>query len=178
MTATNTNQSVRKFDEPQRFEFLFYINNHIICQRYFNIRDYNEDVLQSLELKELMDTIAGTSNNGIIGDMGIIPKFLKEKSVDYLWNNFDPYAEPASNVKEPSKDKNDTYQFEIKVDKMTVAKTQFSGNVFPPKIRYAVDIKEIIPSIIAEIRQNFSQKKYNKVKPIVTAYDIYYNKGF
>src|SRR5574343_1544655 len=103
MTATNANQPVRKFDEPQRFEFLFYINNNIICQRYFNIRDYNEDVLQSTELKELIDTIAGTSNNGIIGDMGIIPNFLKEKSKDYLWNNFDPYAEPASNGKEISK---------------------------------------------------------------------------
>lgn len=85
MTATN--QTAKKFDEPLRFEFLFCINNHIICQRFFNVRDYNEDVLQSLELKDLIDSIAGTNES--IAPLGIIPAFLKEKSVDFLWNNFD-----------------------------------------------------------------------------------------
>jgi hypothetical protein len=36
----------------------------------------------------------------------------------------------------------------------------FSGNLFPPKVRYSVDIKEIIPSIINEIRYSLAQKKY------------------
>ena len=55
--ATSTNRV-----EEQRFEFILYINDHIICQRYFNIRDYNEDCLNSYELKELMDNIAGMNN--------------------------------------------------------------------------------------------------------------------
>lgn len=171
MNTTNTTQPVKKFDEQLRFEFLFCINKHIICQRYFNIRDYNEDVLLSLELKELMDSIAGT--NEAISHMGILPSFLKDKSVDYLWNNFDPYAEPSMNL--DTQNKNDVFSFEIKVDKKTVAKTEFSGDLFPKKVKQYVDIKELIPSIMGEIRTVFSQKKYTKVKPIVTAYDIYYN---
>lgn len=70
--------------EEQRFEFILYINDHIICQRYFNIRDYNENSVKSLEIKELMDNIVGM-NNGDFGYLGIIPKYLKDKSVDYLW---------------------------------------------------------------------------------------------
>jgi hypothetical protein len=89
---------------------------------------------------------------------------LKNKSVDYLWNAYRPYdlqvEEGSKNVFE----KIDNFQFEIKVDKNSVAKAQFSGNFFQPKVRYAVDIKEIIPSIMTEIRNYFSQKNYNKVE--------------
>lgn len=161
MTTSSTTNLVKKIEE-QRFEFILYINDHIICQRYFNIRDFNEDSINSLEIKNLIDNIAGM-NNGSWGDLGIIPKHLKNKTVDYLWDNFNPYyIQPEDGVKN-SIDKLDNFQFEIKVDKNTVAKTEFSGNNFPPKVRYAVDIKEIIPSIMAEIRAFLSQKNYTKV---------------
>ena len=45
----------------------------------------------------------------------------------------------------------------------TVAKSEFCGNLFPPKVRYAVDVREIIPSIMSEIRHYFSQKNYTMV---------------
>ena len=162
MTTTNTTNPAKKIEE-QRFEFILYINDHIICQRYFNIRDYNEEAIHSFEMKELMDNIAGM-HNGAWGQLGIIPNHLKKKSVDYLWGNYNPYdikpEEGAKNIFE----KVDNFQFEIKVDKESVGKIQFSGNYFQPKVRYAVDIKEIIPSIMAEIRHFLSQKNYNKVE--------------
>ncbi len=156
-TTTTTTAFTPKKIEEQRFEFVFYINNNIICQRYFNIRDYNDDVLNSLEIKELMDNIIGL-NLGDFGHVGIIPQYLKNKAVDYLWVNFNPYQEQTEIVR--TTDKVDNYQFEIKVDKTCVAKGQFSGNLFPPKVRYDVNIKEIIPSIMAEIRDYFSLKNY------------------
>jgi hypothetical protein len=53
------------------------------------------------------------------------------------------------------------------VDKVSVGKSEFSGNVFPPKVRYAVDIKGIIPSIINEICYFLSQRKLRYCKPTV-----------
>lgn len=166
MTTTTTKPSVRtdgKKIEDQRFEFVLYINDHIICQRYFNIYDFNEDSIKSLELKEMMDNIAGM-NNGDYGSHGIIPNHLKEKSLTYLWDNYNPYflqpEEGSKNIFE----KEDNFQFEVKVDKASVAKTQFSGNFFPPKVRYAVDVREIIPSIMSEIRHSMSQKKYTIIE--------------
>jgi len=155
--ATSTNRV-----EEQRFEFILYINDHIICQRYFNIRDYNDDVINSYEIKELMDNIAGM-NNDDFGKLGIIPKYLKDKSIDYLWDNYNPYFVQKEETAKNIFDKIDNFQFEIKVDKVTVGKSQFCGNYFPPKVRYAVDVREIIPSIMNEIRQFFSQKKYTMV---------------
>lgn len=145
--------------EEQRFEFLLYINKHIICQRYFSIKDYNEKVTNSLELKELMDKIVGMSNDDF-GGMGMIPSHLKKKSREYLYKFFNPYApskeEPYKNIFE----KEDIFDFEIRVDKLAIAQSSFSGNYFPPQVRYQVDIKELIPNIISEIKDTLSQKKY------------------
>ena len=145
--------------EEQRFEFVLYINRNIICQRYFSIKDYNEKSLNSLELKELMDTLVGM-NNGQFGSLGLIPAQLKAKAVDYLWKNYNPYYTKKEDTPKNLFEKEDVFDFEIKVDKVTVAQSTFSGNFFPPQVRYQVDIKEIIPSIISEIKYTLSQKKY------------------
>jgi hypothetical protein len=159
MSNTKTTQNYK--NEDQRFEFVLYINNHIICQRYFHIPNFNEDSVNSLEMKELIDNIVGM-NNGPIGMLGIIPNYFKKLSVDQAWNYFNPYV---SQVEESGKnifEKEDMFKFEIKVDKRAVAISQFSGNFFPTKVRYAVNIKEIIPEIMSEIKYFLSQKKYTK----------------
>lgn len=158
-TTKNSGFDPKKFEE-QRFEFILYINNHIICQRYFHIRDFNEESIDSLEMKTLMDEICGM-NLGEFGDVGIIPKHLKTKSIDFLWNTYNPYSDYQEQRNPTEKD--DNFQFEIKVDKKLVGKSIFNGNLFPPKVRYAVDIKEIIPLIMSEIRHSLSQKNYTKV---------------
>lgn len=149
--------STTKKIEEQRFEFVLYINKHIICQRYFSIRDFNEKSIYSLEIKELMDRIVGVNN---VGQMGIIPNHLKNRSVDYLWKFYNPYNIQTEVVAKNNYDKEDKFDFEIRVDRGIVAHSTFSGNLFPPQIRYQVDIKELIPNIISEIKDTLSRKKY------------------
>jgi hypothetical protein len=147
--------------EEQRFEFVLTINGgNIVCQRYFHIRDYNEKSVYSREIRELMDNIVGM-NNGGYGGFGIIPKHLKKKAINYLWDNYNPYQDQTEVIQKNNFEKEDIFTFEIKVDKQTVASQSFIGNYFPPKIRYQVDIKEIIPAIMAEIRYFLSLKKYS-----------------
>jgi len=135
--------------EEQRFEFLLYINGNIICQRYFIIKGYNPTVLKSMEIKELIDTCTDFIKND-----------LKAKSEDYLWGYFNPYGPQKVEEVRNIFDNEDIFEFEIRVDKRSVAKTAFTGNVYPPKVRYSVNIKELIPGIIAEIQSTFSKKKY------------------
>ena len=148
---------VKKVDE-QRFEFVLYINKHIICQRYFSIRDFNEKSILSLEIRELMDRIVGVNNN--VGQMGMIPNHLKNKSVDYLWKFYNPYQVQNEVISKNNYEREDTFDFEIRVDKNIVSQSTFSGNLFPPQVRYQVDIKELIPNIISEIKDTLSRKKY------------------
>lgn len=152
---------MRKKIEKQRFEFLLLINGNIICQRYFDIRNYNEDSIYSIEMKELVDSIAGT-NNTSFGLMGMIPKYLQKKTRDYLWGYYRPYTVQTTEdiSRRDIYDKIDDFTFQIKVDGDIVGETMFSGNVYPPKVRYQVNIKEIISDIIYEIRQTLSKNTY------------------
>lgn len=79
----------------ERFQFVLSVNDNIICQRYFKINGFNEDSLNSLELKETVDEIT----TGIISsiplqgmdkcltgmDKGLINSDLVSKSRVYLW---------------------------------------------------------------------------------------------
>lgn len=145
--------------EDQRFEFILYINKNIVCQRFFSIRDFNEDSAYSIDLKYLMDRIVGMGNDNRT-TMGMIPSFLKKKSMEYLWKYYRPYEDPKADGYRNIFEKEDTFDFEIRVDKSPIAQSTFSGNFFPQHVRYHVDIKELIPNIIYDIKDTLSKKKY------------------
>ena len=150
----------------QMFSFTFYTNDNIVCKRYFSIDSekngkFNKDVLNSFELKELMDELTGL-NNGY-GRMGIIPTFLKRICENITWNNYNPYN-PYTN---PNDTKNiyeneHNYTFEIAVHENVVARSVFSGNVFHPYARTGLHIGKIIPQIIDSITNTFTLKKVTK----------------
>lgn len=154
----------KNFWENYRFEFTLYINENknrehnnkpIICQRYFNVRNFNKEVINSLEMVELMDNIIGVNTES----MGIIPLYLKKMSEKYIWRNYKYFRYYAKETGENFKNE-DIFTFELKVDKKVVARGDFSGNWFPTEVRYAVNIKKIIPSIISEIEDYFSLDEY------------------
>jgi len=112
-------------------------------------------------MKELIDELIGM-NNGPWGSLGLIPNHLKGLSKDYTWKYYNPWKVQTEEDL-PTRalfEKEDNFQFEIRVDRRSVAKGEFTGNYFPPKVRYAVDIKELIPQIIWKIRDAMSRKKY------------------
>lgn len=142
-----------------RFEFNLYINDNIICQRLFNVKGYNKEVLNSLELKEMMDEIAGLNLNDA-GRMGIIPTFFKDSCRAVSWRDYKPYRTKEINENFDIFNNEDVFTFEVKVDKRTVAKSAFSGNWFQTDVRYAVNIRDIIPEIISELEEYMSRKEY------------------
>ena len=161
--------------EIERFEFSFFVNNNIICQRYFKIRDFDENLAPLDEysarvykpnikkelvkinlLRELGDSVANVN-------YGIIPNFLKRKSIDYLWDNYKPYyAQNEDSYKTPPK-KGDMFQFEVKIDTVPVLTVEFPNEYFTLNPKINVDIREVIQEIITEIRYSLSVKNNAKV---------------
>ena len=92
-----------------------------------------------------------------------IKKDLTDKTREYLWKYYQPYKERVE-IEEVNKrsiyEKIDDFQFEVRVDKKSVIKRQFNGNPFPPKVRYQVDIKDIIHDIIDSVRYYLTKDKY------------------
>jgi hypothetical protein len=152
-------QMINKMEE-QRFEFIMYINKNIICSRSFSIKDFNEDSLRSIELRELMDKIVGI-HNGFY--MGIIPRYLKKVAMEYMWKFYNPHNNYQQKFEEGRNifEKEDIFDFEIRLDKRTIAQSTFSGNYFPQQVRYQVNIKEVIPNIMSEIKYALSQNNYS-----------------
>lgn len=137
----------------KKFEFVLYINNNIICQRYFSIRNYRKEVLRSMDLKWCVDDC-----------VHIIESDLKDKSVDYLYKQYNPFEEQTQEQVDLTKkdllQKEDVYHFEIKVDNRVVSQKSFTGNIYPQRVRYSVDVRSLIPRIISHIQDVFSQENF------------------
>ena len=127
-----------------RFEFVLSGNDNLICLRYFPVKDYNEDVINSPELVECLDRITWMVENS-----------LKEKTSGYLHNYYNPFFEQSTEKSKPENINEEENYFDvvIKVDKRPVAIKRINGNVFPYKVRSYVDIRSLIPEIITVIRE-------------------------
>lgn len=121
-----------------RFEFLFYINENIICQRYFHVNNFNWYTINSLNLKNIKDEIIGE-----------IKKHIKGETNDYMLKNY-YYFENDPNYDTSESD--DQYRFILKIDGNVISDSIFSANYYPTKVRYSVDIRHLIPNIIRNLQ--------------------------
>jgi len=148
---------MKKNYENLPYEFLLLINNKPIVGRNFSIKGFNNESIRSLELKETIDEV-----------IYIIREQFKDRSFDYLYKYYNPYiTQDEKELLERSHKVNiyeneDIFTFQIKVKGRVVAESIFSGNDYPPKVRYDVDIRKIIPEIIATIQRGMTLKNYTK----------------
>jgi len=154
---------MKKAYKTYPYEFLFLINGNPIVGRNFPIYNFNEDSLSSIELKELVDDC-----------VDILQKHFKSKTYDYMYKYYNPYfystneevsteSNPIPNSKPISiYEDEDMFTFQILFNKKVVIEKIFSGNDYPPQVRYDVDVRKILPKIIDQIQQGMNQKEYEK----------------
>jgi hypothetical protein len=141
------------------YEFLFLINGNPIVGRNFPIYNFNKDSLSSIELIELVNDC-----------VNILKNHFKNKTYDYMYKYNNPYFYTTSTEdKEEIETKHvdiyeneDIFTFQILHKKRVVVEKIFSGNDYPPQVRYDVDIRKILPKIIDQIQQGLNQKNYTK----------------
>lgn len=158
------NKNTRNYTQNEKIEFLFFINEkHLICKRTFDMYNYNDKARESLEIKTMMDNIAGVNINDI-GRMGIIPTYLKKRSMEDSWLNYKPYfAQTKEDVLYNSGEKKqNSFRFEVKINNEIIGSSYFNGNNFSPSARWDIDINELVPEIISEIKDCLGRKTYTK----------------
>ena len=144
-------------DIVKPFEFSLKVNDNIICKRYFNVRNYNENFRESLEVKHMLKDIMGIDDSY---NLGIIPDFFKGKCVNKTWESYNPsYYQKKIRAKDIYEIE-DNFYFEVLIDGEVVASTCFSGNLFQYNVRRKIDIKPIIPKIVRSIEYWMSQNEY------------------
>jgi len=141
----------KKNYENLPFEFYLRINGNErpIVGRNFNVKGYNPKSLRSMDIKYCIDDI-----------VSMIEDQFRSKSEDYLYKYYNPYStqNPEDIDVKDLFEEEDIFSFEIRVHGNVVAEKQFSGNWYPPKVRYDVDIRKLIPGIISKIQKTLSNK--------------------
>jgi hypothetical protein len=137
-----------KEQEMTKIEFTLSLNDNIVVQRFFNVKGYNPKSKDSLELYEYVKYLKDD-----------LEYFLKMRTVTYMLDNMYQIIEDPKVMDTSFTDGPENFNIIIKVDDRTICHRSFDGKKFPPKIRYTVDIRPQIKSILKELTDIFSTKK-------------------
>ena len=138
---------MKEQQEATKLEFLMTVNDNIIVQRFFNVRDYNPKAKNSVDLYEFLKDFKDQLNNE-----------LKMKSVVYLLDNEYEIASNPSVLDTSYTEGPEHFNIYLKENDKTICHRRFDAKVFPPKIRYTVDIRPHIKSLLYSLTDIFSSK--------------------
>ena len=130
-----------------KLEFLMMVNDNIIVQRYFNVRDYNPDTRNSVDFKEFMDDLIHNLNYQ-----------LKMKAVSYLLENQYDITNNPNLLNTSYVDGPEYFNIYLKQGDKLLCHRRFDAKIYPPKVRYTVDIRQTIKGILQELTSIFSAK--------------------
>lgn len=130
-----------------KLEFLMMVNDNIIVQRYFNVRDYNPDARNSVDFKDYMDDLIQSLNYQ-----------LKMKAVSYLLENQYDITNNPNLLNTSYVDGPEYFNIYLKQGDKLLCHRRFDAKIYPPKIRYTVDIRQTIKGILSELTGLFSAK--------------------
>jgi hypothetical protein len=133
-----------------KMEFLITLNNNIVIQRYFNVRGYNSTARYSMELyeyfRELVEAFEQTQ---------------RMRTVVYMLDNQYDIMEDQELLETNNTDGPEVFNFYIKIGDQTICHRQLDGKIFPPKIRYTVDIRQEAKSVLRQLTDIFSGQNFN-----------------
>lgn len=122
-----------------KFEFLLTLDGNIVCQRYFNVRDYNPQARRSMDLHYYVKEISEE-----------ITEDLRIKTSDYLCENRS-YFLNSENVEDSNENKKEDFLIEIKYNDDVFISRIFPAYYFHPKVRYTVDIRPKLKRFLSEL---------------------------
>lgn len=133
--------------EITKFEFLLTLENNIICQRFFNVKNHNPKSRRSMDLHFAIQEISVQ-----------ISEDLKIKSSDFLCENRN-YLSNFENVEDSTDKKNEYFLLEIKLNDDVFISRIFPAYYYHPKVRYTVDIRPRLKKILSDLTEILSLKE-------------------
>jgi hypothetical protein len=138
---------MKEQNDITKVEFLITLNNNFVVQRFFNVKGYNPNAKNSVELS---DYIKDLSNE--------LRTKLRNKTVVYMLENRFQIEEDASILETSNTDESETFNIILKIGNETICHRIFDAKVYPPKVRYTLDIRPSIKNILRQLTDIFSEK--------------------
>ena len=140
--------------EITKVEFLLMCNDNIVVQRFFNVKGFNKNAGKSEEFYDYIRTFC----NDLQYD-------LKMRSVVYMLENQYEIMENPEVLNTSITEGDEIFNLYIKVENMTICQRSFDAKVYPPKVRYTVDLRPKLKTILSELTDIFSGRKFNYFYP-------------
>ena len=129
-------------------EFLLTLNDNIIVQRFFNVRGYNPKARNSVDLYEYIKSLKED-----------LQYYLKMKTVVYMMDNIDSIMADPNIMETSFTEGPEIFNIFVKVGEQTICHRIFDGKMFPPKVRYTVDVRPFLKDVLRELTDIFSEDK-------------------
>jgi len=136
-------------NDTTKVEFLLSLSGNIICQRFFNVKDFNHNARRSLDIKYDVANICEEISND-----------LKEKTLDFL-NSNQNYFPVLESVETSEAQEEEYFLLELKLNDAVFIQRIFAAHVFPPNVRYSVDIRPKLRRILNNLTETLSDDEVN-----------------
>ena len=137
-----------KEQEATKLEFLMKVNDNIIVQRFFNVRDFNPKAKNSIDIYDCLRNFVFT-----------LKQDLNKKSNYYLLDNQYEIENNPKVLETSFVDGPEFFNIFIKQNDVTICQRQFDAKIYPPKIRYTVDVRPYIKNVLYELTDSFSSEE-------------------
>ena len=138
---------MKEKNDVTKMEFLLMLNDNIVVQRYFNVRGYNPKARKSIDVVEFVNEFGNK-----------LMKDLKARTNMYMLDHYnqivlDPAILDTSNTDGP-----ETFHIKIRLGDETICHKIIDAKLYPPKIRYTVDIRPQLKSLLRGLTEIFSSE--------------------
>ena len=143
-----------KEQDITKVEFLLMCNENIVVQRFFNVRNFNKSSYKS---EELYDHVGRLCRE--------LTYDLNMRSVVYMLENQYEILENSELLNTSITNGPENFNLILKVGDMTICHRQFDAKPYPPKVRYTVDLRPKLKTIMSDFTDIFSGQKFNYFYP-------------
>ncbi len=130
-----------------KMEFLIKLNDNVVIQRYFNVKDYSNSVRYGTEPYEYIKYLSEK-----------LQYKLKMKTVVYMLDNYYDIEENPQILETSNTEGPEVFNIYVRLNEETICHTSFNAKVYPPKVRYTMDIRPEVKNILKELTDIFSEK--------------------
>lgn len=134
-----------KEQEITKVEFLLTLNENIVVQRFFNVKGFNYQAKNSLEFYDFIKSLTEE-----------LHYYLKMKTVVYMLDNVEAIMHDPTIMETSFTDGPEYFNVFVKINDTTICHRRFDGKLYPPKVRYTVDVRPFIKNVLKELTDIFS----------------------
>jgi len=138
---------MKEQNDVTKVEFLITLNNNFVVQRFFNVKGYEEKTEKSVELYDYIKYLSES-----------LQTKLRNKCMVYMLDNRYQIEEDPSVLETSNTDGPEVFNIILKVGNKTICHRVIDAKLYPPKVRYTLDIRPDIKNILRELTDILSDK--------------------